>query len=145
MQMERTSNGVPYEWHLVGPEGASFTLHPEYKQTDKQIEEAQRELHRDRDVVGMIKVQRANHPTVPSIAHVMGLVAAKQIEWKQSFYFQFVDCYPIGWRADILFQPESDESATHCFASGDTLAEAIVNVIKKFEGDAPPHAKSEKG
>lgn len=48
-----TKNGVVFDWELVSCEGAGFTLLREAHHTDADIEEAKRQIRRDRDVVRM--------------------------------------------------------------------------------------------
>lgn len=54
MQLETTSNGVRYEWWLAGPEGARFLIFKD-NHTDEEVNEAIKELRRQRDVVTLRK------------------------------------------------------------------------------------------
>lgn len=55
---ETTENGIPYDWEYAGMEGARFWLLPTKGQHSKeQVEQAKRQLKRDHDVVGAIKVE----------------------------------------------------------------------------------------
>lgn len=56
-----TENGVAFSWELAGPDGARFWLYREPEMTDEQMAAANNQLHRDRDVVGMIKVIRLEY------------------------------------------------------------------------------------
>ncbi|WP_425952934.1 hypothetical protein [Ralstonia pseudosolanacearum] len=51
-----TSNGVAFDWDLAGSAGARFTLIREGHHAAADIDEAARELKRDRDVVGKVQV-----------------------------------------------------------------------------------------
>jgi len=54
MLLSKTSNGVPYDEWLTGPDGMHFTLHPEKGlHTDEDVIKARNELRRNRDVVSM--------------------------------------------------------------------------------------------
>lgn len=65
MWLEQTKNLVSYEWGLAGPNGASFTLYPiKDHHTKEDVEEAKRELYKERDVVSI------------------------RIEWKSSKWFE---------------------------------------------------------
>lgn len=55
--MEKTDSGMPFDYHLTGPDGAHFELYPEPYHTEKDIKKAKTELRRDRDVVS-IKIIR---------------------------------------------------------------------------------------
>jgi hypothetical protein len=48
-----TENGVVFEWELASSQGAAFELFREPRHTDDDIDEAKRQLHRDRDVVSL--------------------------------------------------------------------------------------------
>jgi hypothetical protein len=54
MQLEQTSNGVRYDWWLAGPQGAGFLIFQDHH-TDKEVNEAIKELRRQRDVVTLRK------------------------------------------------------------------------------------------
>jgi hypothetical protein len=57
--IDRTIAGdMSYDWDFAGPDGAAFVLKREPRHTDEDVEKAKRELYRDRDVVGAIKVVR---------------------------------------------------------------------------------------
>jgi hypothetical protein len=51
-----TDNGVAFNWGLETAAGAWFRLFREAHHTDADIAEAKRQLRRDRDVVGAIRV-----------------------------------------------------------------------------------------
>jgi hypothetical protein len=52
---------MSFDWDFAGPDGAAFVLKREARHTDEDVENAKRELYRDRDVVGAIRVVRINH------------------------------------------------------------------------------------
>lgn len=63
--MEYTDNGVPYDSWLCGPRGMGFLLMPVKDQhTQEDVNIAKAELHRDRDVVGNIRVEWQPNPNV---------------------------------------------------------------------------------
>lgn len=49
-----TPQGIPYDWELAGPDGASFRLHLLRNETKEQIDEAVRFLRNTQDVVRII-------------------------------------------------------------------------------------------
>lgn len=51
--MQTTSNGVPYEDHIVSPKGAQFILFPNSDHSKKDVDCAKRELRIMRDVVSI--------------------------------------------------------------------------------------------
>jgi hypothetical protein len=56
--MYTTSNGIEYEEELAGSNGMRFYLKPVLgEHNDNDITYARRELKRERDVVGVIKVE----------------------------------------------------------------------------------------
>ncbi len=55
---EVTSNGVVSDYTLAGSSGATFTLVREAGQSDEDLEIAAKELCRDRDVIGKIRIAR---------------------------------------------------------------------------------------
>jgi hypothetical protein len=57
-----TPNGVAFDWWLVSADGAGFCLIREPQHTDADIEEAQAYLHRQRDVVGKIRIATLQTP-----------------------------------------------------------------------------------
>ena len=52
-RLERTSNGVPYDWELVGPAGARFMIYPEPHHTKYDIKKAKSILRNERDVISL--------------------------------------------------------------------------------------------
>lgn len=71
---------------------------------------------------------------VHNISDTFAVVRAMQSLWVyedsdgtslSSHYWQFVDCYPVGWRVDIMFSPENDAPATELFVSSNHLGRAI--------------------
>ncbi|MWL91763.1 hypothetical protein [Cupriavidus sp. SW-Y-13] len=55
---EVTSNGVVFDYTLAGSLGATFTLIREEGHSDEDLEIAAKELCRDRDVIGKIRIAR---------------------------------------------------------------------------------------
>jgi hypothetical protein len=52
--LQLTDNGVPYDWNLAGPDGASFILHPiKNEHTKEDVKEAEQQLRDSQDVVSM--------------------------------------------------------------------------------------------
>lgn len=65
MSKEYTDNGIEYESWLAGPDGMSFTLRPikEYHNAEDVLA-ARAQLKRDRDVVGMIRIEWQDSGTI---------------------------------------------------------------------------------
>jgi len=55
--MEKTDNGINYEWFVSGPDGAHFILYPSKTDTKEIINAAKAELRRDRDVLSIKTVR----------------------------------------------------------------------------------------
>lgn len=56
--LDRTSNGVPFDWWYVSWKGAAFCLYPtQGTHSQHDVNEAKAHLHWERDVVGRIGVQ----------------------------------------------------------------------------------------
>lgn len=52
--MDKTNNGIEYDWGLSGPDGAWFELRPiKGKHTEEDVAEAKRQLRRDQDVTSL--------------------------------------------------------------------------------------------
>lgn len=52
-RLERTRNGVPYDWSLSGPDGATFLLFPEPHHTKEDVKAAKRQIRDEQDCVGL--------------------------------------------------------------------------------------------
>lgn len=61
MILERTENGIEYDYYYTGPDGAHFILYPTADHTKEQVDAAKRELRNDRDVVSL-RVDRNGPP-----------------------------------------------------------------------------------
>ena len=60
-----TSGGVVYDEELAGAAGMRFTLYREEGTTAEMLEQAARDLRRDRDVVGPIRVADVSTSIAP--------------------------------------------------------------------------------
>lgn len=53
-----TTNGIPYDWGLAGPDGAWYTLLVNSEHTDSDIKKAAVELFMQQDVVGLVGIAK---------------------------------------------------------------------------------------
>jgi hypothetical protein len=102
-----TKSGVVYDEELAGPSGMTFVLLRESHTTDEMIAAAALQLHRDRDVVGSIKVTGV----IESEAHVQ----APQAQIVAIFVGSVVDGFSL---SQVL-----DRDAAHAFAEITSRAE----------------------
>jgi len=51
MIVELTDNGLKYNWHASGPQGARFEIFAHNGHSNAQVEEAKAQLKREQDVV----------------------------------------------------------------------------------------------
>lgn len=64
-KLDRTPNGIAYDWGLSGPDGAWFTLYPTESQAIEEVRTAKRWLRDTQDVVS-IETLRNTHAEEPT-------------------------------------------------------------------------------